>query len=68
MCGRYVSCVVGCPYTGSVESEAAAAVAKALYEMGCYEISMGDTTGVGTAGSMARMWQVRGYRGSSGRA
>ncbi|MEW5307986.1 MAG: hypothetical protein WDW36_010352 [Sanguina aurantia] len=54
----YVSCVVGCPYTGSVESEAAAAVAKALYEMGCYEISMGDTTGVGTAGSMARMWQA----------
>ncbi len=45
----YVSCVLGCPYEGDVDSTAVARVAKALYEMGCYEISLGDTVGVGTA-------------------
>jgi hydroxymethylglutaryl-CoA lyase len=44
----YVSCVVGCPYEGEVAPEKAAAVAKAVYEMGCYEVSLGDTIGVGT--------------------
>jgi hydroxymethylglutaryl-CoA lyase len=44
----YVSCVVGCPYEGDVAPEKAAAVAKAVYEMGCYEVSLGDTIGVGT--------------------
>jgi hydroxymethylglutaryl-CoA lyase len=44
----YVSCVLGCPYEGAIEPEAVAAVAAALAEMGCYEISLGDTIGIGT--------------------
>lgn len=44
----YVSCVLGCPYEGEVEIAEVAKMAKALYEMGCYEISLGDTIGVGT--------------------
>ena len=44
----YVSCVLGCPYEGEVAPSAVAAVAGALAEMGCAEISLGDTIGVGT--------------------
>ncbi|MDA8110632.1 MAG: hydroxymethylglutaryl-CoA lyase [Betaproteobacteria bacterium] len=44
----YVSCVLGCPYEGEVRPAQVAAVAGALYDMGCYEISLGDTIGVGT--------------------
>jgi len=44
----YISCVVGCPYEGEVEPAKVAEVAGALYDMGCYEISLGDTIGVGT--------------------
>ncbi|HEY3453931.1 MAG TPA: hydroxymethylglutaryl-CoA lyase [Bryobacteraceae bacterium] len=44
----YVSCVLGCPYEGIVAPEAVVRVAKALLDMGCYEISLGDTIGVGT--------------------
>lgn len=44
----YVSCVLGCPYQGEVEPEAVLLVAMALFELGCYEISLGDTIGVGT--------------------
>jgi isopropylmalate/homocitrate/citramalate synthase len=44
----YVSCVLGCPYEGAVAPSAVAAVAGALAEMGCAEISLGDTIGVGT--------------------
>lgn len=44
----YVSCVAGCPYQGNVRPEKVADVSAALYEMGCYEISLGDTIGVGT--------------------
>ena len=44
----YVSCVLGCPYEGEVKPERVAEVAGALYDMGCYEISLGDTIGVGT--------------------
>jgi hydroxymethylglutaryl-CoA lyase len=44
----YVSCVLGCPYEGEVKPAQVAAVAAALYDMGCYEISLGDTIGVGT--------------------
>src|SRR4051812_10952469 len=44
----YVSCVLGCPYEGEVEPEAVVRVAKVLWELGCYEISLGDTIGVGT--------------------
>lgn len=44
----YVSCVLGCPYQGEVAPGAVAEVAWALFEMGCYEISLGDTIGCGT--------------------
>lgn len=51
----YVSCVVGCPYEGAIAPEQAASVAKTLYEMGCYEVSLGDTIGVGNPLSVQRM-------------
>ncbi len=44
----YVSCVLGCPYQGDVPLADVVRVAKALYDMGCYEVSLGDTVGVGT--------------------
>ena len=44
----YVSCVVGCPYEGNIDPAAVAAVAKKLIDAGCYEVSLGDTVGVGT--------------------
>lgn len=51
----YVSCVLGCPYAGSVDPARAANVAKSLLDMGCYEVSLGDTIGVGTPGGMDRL-------------
>lgn len=51
----YVSCVVGCPYEGAVAPAQAAAVARELHAMGCYEISLGDTIGVGTPASIGRL-------------
>ena len=44
----YVSCVLGCPYEGFIEPSVVASVAARLYDLGCYEISLGDTIGVGT--------------------
>jgi hydroxymethylglutaryl-CoA lyase len=44
----YVSCVLGCPYEGDIKVEDVVTVSKALLDMGCYEISLGDTIGVGT--------------------
>jgi hydroxymethylglutaryl-CoA lyase len=44
----YVSCALGCPYEGEIRPQAVADVAKALWDLGCYEISLGDTIGVGT--------------------
>ncbi|MFT5521435.1 MAG: hydroxymethylglutaryl-CoA lyase [Enterobacterales bacterium] len=44
----YVSCVMGCPYEGKIDASAVAHVADTLYQMGCYEISLGDTIGTGT--------------------
>jgi hydroxymethylglutaryl-CoA lyase len=44
----YISCVVGCPYEGAVPIERVADVAARLLQLGCYEISLGDTIGVGT--------------------
>lgn len=51
----YVSCVLGCPYEGEVSVAKVAEVAKTLYQMGCYEISLGDTIGVGTPLKAQRM-------------
>ncbi len=44
----YVSCVLGCPYDGEVMPSAVVAVTKKLWDLGCYEVSLGDTIGVGT--------------------
>ncbi len=44
----YVSCALGCPYEGAVPRERVAEVSARLFELGCYEISLGDTIGVGT--------------------
>jgi hydroxymethylglutaryl-CoA lyase len=51
----YISCAAGCPYEGEVEASAVAGVAAALHAMGCYEISLGDTIGVGTPGKIEAM-------------
>ncbi|KRP74652.1 hydroxymethylglutaryl-CoA lyase [Pseudomonas paralactis] len=56
----YVSCVLGCPYEGDVAPEQVAAVARELYAMGCYEVSLGDTIGTGTAGATRRLFEVVG--------
>ena len=54
----YVSCVLGCPYEGAVPPQRVADVAAALYEMGCYEVSLGDTIGVGTPGKTKAMLEA----------
>lgn len=51
----YVSCIVGCPYEGDIEPAAVAQVTARMFDLGCYEISLGDTIGVGSAGSTARL-------------
>lgn len=54
----YISCVCGCPYEGDVDSTRVAEVAQRLLELGCYEISLGDTIGVGTPGSVVTMLET----------
>jgi hydroxymethylglutaryl-CoA lyase len=51
----YVSCVLGCPYDGEIAPAQVAAVARELYAMGCYEVSLGDTIGTGTAGKTRQL-------------
>ncbi|KAM7099924.1 hydroxymethylglutaryl-CoA lyase, mitochondrial [Molossus nigricans] len=51
----YVSCVLGCPYEGKISPVKVAEVSKRMYSMGCYEISLGDTIGVGTPRAMKDM-------------
>lgn len=51
----YISCVLGCPYEGAVAPEKVAEVAGALHDMGCYEISLGDSIGTGTPGTTRAM-------------
>ncbi|NDV13776.1 hydroxymethylglutaryl-CoA lyase [Crenobacter caeni] len=51
----YVSCVVGCPYEGDIAPRKVAEVAAALYRMGCHEVSLGDTVGVGTPDKVLAM-------------
>ncbi|SFB63973.1 hydroxymethylglutaryl-CoA lyase [Rhizobium sp. NFR07] len=51
----YVSCVLGCPYEGAVELSAVVNVSRRLYDIGCYEISLGDTIGIGTPRAAAAM-------------
>ncbi|TWX69447.1 hydroxymethylglutaryl-CoA lyase [Colwellia demingiae] len=54
----YVSCVLGCPYEGDIAPEQVALVAEKLFAMGCYEISLGDTVGVGNPASVTKMIQA----------
>lgn len=54
----YISCVVGCPVEGMVSPSKVAYVAKKLCDMGCYEISLGDTIGVGTPGTVIPMLEA----------
>jgi len=56
----YVSCVLGCPYEGEVPAAQVAAVARELFEMGCYEVSLGDTIGTGTAGKTRTLFETVG--------
>lgn len=51
----YVSCVTDCPYEGAIAPDAVADVAARLFEMGCFEVSLGDTIGKGTPGRVADM-------------
>jgi hydroxymethylglutaryl-CoA lyase len=51
----YVSCVVACPYDGAIAPKQVAHVAARLHELGCYEVSLGDTIGAGTPGSVLPM-------------
>nr|CAB3253513.1 hydroxymethylglutaryl-CoA lyase, mitochondrial-like [Phallusia mammillata] len=54
----YVSCVVGCPYEGIVSPQAVLEVTEKMLDMGCYEVSLGDTIGVGTPGSIRNLLDV----------
>lgn len=63
----YVSCVIGCPYEGAVDPQKAAEVAHTLFAMGCYEVSLGDTTGVGNPASVARLIEACARRVPIGR-
>jgi hydroxymethylglutaryl-CoA lyase len=54
----YVSCVLGCPYEGKIKPSAVAKVTQKLFDMGCYEISLGDTIGVGTPGKTQAMLET----------
>ncbi|CAL5428201.1 unnamed protein product [Camellia sinensis] len=54
----YVSCVVGCPVEGAISPSKVAHVAKELHDMGCFEISLGDTIGVGTPGNVLPMLEA----------
>ncbi|WP_064662754.1 hydroxymethylglutaryl-CoA lyase [Pseudoalteromonas sp. MQS005] len=51
----YVSCVLGCPYEGDVDPQVVLNVAQKLLALGCYEVSLGDTIGVGTAGKVTEL-------------
>lgn len=51
----YISCVIKCPYDGDVDPKQVASMSRKLYDMGCYEISLGDTIGVGNPVTMRQM-------------
>jgi hydroxymethylglutaryl-CoA lyase len=56
----YVSCVLGCPFDGEVKPAAVVSVAETLWNLGCYEISLGDTIGVGTPAKARAMLRAVG--------
>lgn len=51
----YISCCLGCPYEGFIPPHQTAQLAYQLYKMGCYEISLGDTIGIGTPSTMRNL-------------
>ncbi len=53
----YISCALGCPYEGEVSVDRVVSLAKRLHDIGCYEISVADTIGVGTANSMQNLFK-----------
>ncbi|GEN24222.1 hydroxymethylglutaryl-CoA lyase [Halomonas cupida] len=54
----YVSCALGCPYEGQMDATRVADVSRALWQMGCREISLGDTIGIGTPLAVKRMLEA----------
>jgi hydroxymethylglutaryl-CoA lyase len=54
----YVSCVLGCPYEGVISPQQVAVVSRELLDMGCYEVSLGDTIGTGTPGATRTLLEV----------
>lgn len=54
----YVSCVLGCPYEGAIDPQQVAIVSRELLDMGCYEVSLGDTIGTGTPGATRTLLEV----------
>jgi len=53
----YVSCVLGCPYEGKIEATKVAEVTEKLLDLGCYEVSLGDTIGTGTPNAAVKMFE-----------
>jgi len=58
----YISCVLGCPFEGNISINKVAEIAEKLFDLGCYEISLGDTIGVGTAGNARTMVECVGKK------
>ncbi len=58
----YVSCAIACPYEGAISSAQVATVTRKLFEMGCYQVSLGDTIGVGTPYETKRLLQEFSYQ------
>lgn len=54
----YVSCAIGCPVEGAISPSKVAYVAKELHDMGCFEISLGDTIGIATPGTVVPMLEA----------
>ena len=54
----YVSCIVDCPYEGAIDPKQVAQVTKRLYDMGCYEVSLGETIGTATPNRVKKVWQA----------
>jgi len=54
----YISCVIGCPYEGGIAAKVVADIAARLVELGCYEISLGDTVGIATPGQVQDLLDV----------
>lgn len=54
----YVSCMVDCPYEGAIDPKHVARVSKRLLEMGCYEVSLGETIGTATPDRVKKVWEV----------